>query len=230
MRLLLFDIDHTLLRSGGAGFRVIDRLMEQRFRIRHATRGIVPDGKTDGLILREVLRARHVQIDDEDEAVRDLMALYEPMLADEMPSSPAVLLPGVTDLLEALSATEGILLGLLTGNFEGGARVKLARFGLNRFFEFGAFGSDDDDRNRLPAVAVARARSHTGAAIELGRQVTVIGDTPRDVACALVNGCTAVGVATGGSSIDELREAGAHVVFPDLSETDTVVKILTSAA
>jgi phosphoglycolate phosphatase-like HAD superfamily hydrolase len=114
----------------------------------------------------------------------------------------------------------------LTGNYERTARIKLERFGLNHHFPFGAFGSDDGDRTRLPPVAVARAETFSGRPIGLGRHVMIIGDTPLDVGCALANGATAVGVATGNYSQSELQEAGAHLVFEDLSETGSVVEAL----
>jgi phosphoglycolate phosphatase-like HAD superfamily hydrolase len=116
-----------------------------------------------------------------------------------------------------------VLLGLLTGNLERTARIKLNRFDLNRFFKFGAFGSDSEHRVALPAIAAARAERLSGAPVALGRHVQIIGDTPRDVECALANGATAVAVATGGATTDELRSAGAHVVFEDFTHTTDVV-------
>jgi phosphoglycolate phosphatase-like HAD superfamily hydrolase len=227
MKLLLFDIDGTLMLSGGAGFRAMERAIEQRYGVTGATEGVVPDGKTDLLILREVLRASGLAVGDEERAMRELMTMYEGYLAEEMPTSPAVLMPGVPELLETLSVVDGILLGLLTGNFEHTARIKLDRFDLNRFFPFGAYGSDHEDRIRLPAVAVARAETHSGRPIGLGRHVHVIGDTPLDVACALANDATAVGVANHRFSVEELEAAGAHIVFPDLTDTAAVVAALT---
>jgi hypothetical protein len=123
MKLLLFDIDGTLMLSGGAGFRAMERAIEQRYGVTGATEGVVPDGKTDLLILREVLRASGLAVGDEERAMRELMTMYEGYLAEEMPTSPAVLMPGVPELLETLSVVDGILLGLLTGNFEHTART-----------------------------------------------------------------------------------------------------------
>jgi phosphoglycolate phosphatase-like HAD superfamily hydrolase len=227
MKLLLFDIDGTLMLSGGAGFRAMDRAIEARYGIVDATEGILPDGKTDGLILREVLRVRGLAAADEDAAVAELMTAYEPLLAEEMSDSPARLMPGVVELLEAISEIDGVMLGVLTGNFEEAARIKLGRLDLNRFFAFGAFGSDHEERDLLPPVAVARAEEHAGRRIGLGRHVLIIGDTPRDVACALANGATAVGVASHRFSVDELATAGAHIVFPNLEDTAGVVAALT---
>jgi len=223
MKLLLFDIDGTLMLSGGAGFRAIDRAFEQRYGIARATLGIVPDGKTDPLIFREIIERHALALGCEEEALDELRTSYEPLMADEMATSPARMMPGVDELLEKLAAETDLQLGLLTGNFERTARIKLDRFGFNRHFPFGAFGSDHEDRTRLPATAVSRAEKHCGVPIGLGPHILVIGDTPRDVECALVNGATAVGVATGRYTTGQLRDAGAHVVFEDLSDTETVM-------
>jgi phosphoglycolate phosphatase-like HAD superfamily hydrolase len=227
MKILLFDIDGTLMKSGGAGFRAIDRAFEQRLGVRNATEGVIPHGKTDPLILREILRRIGVGHDTASSTLPLLLEDYERLLAQEMPSAPAVLLPGVRQLLEALSNDRRVLLGLLTGNLERTARIKLDRFDLNRFFRFGAFGSDSEHRVALPAIAVSRAERLAGRSIALGRHVRIIGDTPRDVECALANGATAVAVATGGSTTDDLWRAGAHFVFDDLTETDGVVAAMT---
>jgi phosphoglycolate phosphatase-like HAD superfamily hydrolase len=226
MRLLLFDIDNTLMNSGGAGFKALDRALEQLFGVPRATRGVIPHGKTDPLILREIFRSQGIDAAMNVESRRQIADLFEEYLIEEMPSAPAKLMPGVKDLLDALEDHERTALGLLTGNLERTARVKLGRFDLNRYFPFGAFGSDHEDRTCLPAVAVERAEALNGGHIGLGRHVAIIGDTPLDVACALANGATAVGVATGENTVEELRDSGAHLVFEDLSATDEVVSAL----
>jgi phosphoglycolate phosphatase len=223
MKLLLFDIDGTLMKAGGASFEAMDQAVEERLGIRRATEGIVPHGKTDPLILREMLRNIGVSPTAASSLLPRLVEDYERLLAERMPTAPARLLPGVRELLDALSSQPGLLLGLLTGNFEKTARIKLARFDLNRYFPFGAFGSDYAHRVALPAIAVTRAEALVGTPIALGRHVYVIGDTPRDVECALANGATAVAVATGASPTDDLRRAGAHAVFEDFSDTVEVL-------
>jgi phosphoglycolate phosphatase-like HAD superfamily hydrolase len=228
MKLLLFDIDGTLMLSGGAGFRAIDRAFETLFGILNATDGVRPDGKTDPLIFREIVEKHGIAHGPGDEVFEQIRTTYEPLMAEEMRSSPARMMPGVEPLLESLAADPDLSLGLLTGNFERTARIKLDRFGLNHHFPFGAFGSDDEDRRCLPSTAVKRAEAHLGSPVGLGSHVLVIGDTPRDVECALVNGATAVGVATGRYNVEQLTQAGAHMVFEDLSDTEEVVKALTS--
>lgn len=226
VNLLLFDIDGTLMKAGGAGFRAMEQAVERRLGVRNATAGIVPHGKTDPLILREILHRIGVGPTTTSVVLPRLIEDYERLLSVEMPRAPAVLLPGARDLLDALSRRPHVLLGLLTGNLERTARIKLRRFELDRFFRFGAFGSDAEHRVALPAIAVARAEHLAGAPIGLGRHVHIIGDTPRDVECAIANGATAVAVATGGATAEELRGAGAHAVFEDFTNTADVVAAL----
>ena len=226
MKVLLFDIDGTLMKAGGASFGAMDEAIERRLGIRNATEGIIPHGKTDPLILSEILCKIGVDAVERPSLLARLAGDYERLLATRMHTAPATLLPGVRRLLDALSARPDLLLGLVTGNFERAARIKLARFDLNGYFPFGAFGSDSEQRVALPAIAIARAETVTGTPIALGRHISVIGDTPRDVECALANGATAVGVATGGATADELHRAGAHSVFLDFSDTADVIASL----
>jgi phosphoglycolate phosphatase-like HAD superfamily hydrolase len=219
LRVVLFDIDHTLLASGGAGFRAMDRALFELFGIEGATRGMVPHGKTDPMLFSEALRAHGIIGVDDGEPYRELVRLYQLYLPEEMTAPPARLMPGARELIETIDGRPGVLLGLLTGNLEPTARVKLATFGLDRHFRFGAFGSDDRDRLKLVPIAVERAEALAGRRIGLGPHVMVVGDTPRDVACALAWGATAVGVATGRSSSRELLDAGANFAFEDLSDT-----------
>jgi phosphoglycolate phosphatase-like HAD superfamily hydrolase len=228
-RLVLFDLDSTLMRSGGAGMRAMRRAFDERFGIADAGPDIVPDGKTDPIIFREMLAAHAVGRGREELEIAALAASYEAFLREEMPTSiGAHLMPGVVELLEELEAMDGVALGLLTGNLEVTARLKLERFGLNRFFAFGAFASDHGQRDRLPPVAVARAERHIGAPIGLGAHVVIVGDTPLDVACALEHGATAAGVATGRFTVEELLAAGAQLAFEDLSDTAAVLAGLVS--
>ncbi len=227
MRLLLFDLDATLMSSGGAGLKSMARAISERFGVECQRLEVLPDGKTDPAILREVLRNHRLPVEDEDRAVAELGVLYERYLREEMPrAAKARLLPGVVELLDELSLRSGVLLGLLTGNYEATARIKLSQFDLNRFFRFGAFASDDECRDRLVPIAVRRAEALTGATIGIGRHVLVIGDTPRDVGCALAHQVTAIGVATGRYPVEALLAAGAHLAFRDLSDTHQVAATL----
>jgi phosphoglycolate phosphatase-like HAD superfamily hydrolase len=221
MKILLFDIDGTLLLSGGAGARAIDRAFFELYGVRGAFGSVVPDGKTDPIIFREIIANHRLAIVDEAASFSALESCYARHMADEMPrSESARLMPGAVPILERLASAQGVALGLLTGNFEVTARIKLDRFDLNRFFPFGAFASDSDDRTRLVPIAVRRAEEHLERAIDLGPQVVVVGDTPRDVECAIVHGATAVGVAASRYGADELQAAGAHHVIPTLEDTE----------
>jgi len=219
LKLLLFDIDGTLMLSGGAGRRAIDRAFFEIHGIRDAFGKIVPDGNTDPSIFREIFANHDLRVADDSSAFREIVERYVNHLPAEIrDSGQAHLMPGAAALLNHLSMSDDVALGLLTGNFEATARIKLERFGLNEFFPFGAFGSDDGVRSRLVPVAVERAETHLGRKVSLGPHVVVIGDTPQDVECALVHGATAIGVAASRYSVADLEAAGAHHALPTLED------------
>lgn len=217
-RLVLFDIDGTLVLTGGAGMRALNRACEDLVGHRDALDGIPLAGRTDWVILQDALSRLGRDLDsDLFVTLRDryLACLEEEI---ELPGHGLkAVMPGVRDLLDRLHARDDIFLGLLTGNFQVGARIKLGHFDLWKYFRCGAFGDDAADRNALVPFAVSRARESGMPAVS-GRDVFVVGDTPYDVACARAAGATPVGVATGRYSVVELRETGADVVFPDLSD------------
>lgn len=227
MKILLFDIDGTLLLSGGAGRRAIDRAFHELFGVENAFDGVVPDGNTDPMIFNEIITREGIEILDRTAAFAKLARRYAHHLADEMPrSKEAMLMSGVLPLLDRLEAVDGVTLGLLTGNLEPTARIKLDRFGLNHYFSFGAFGSDDAVRERLVPIAVARAEVRLGRSLNPGRDVAVVGDTPKDVACALANGAIAVGVAASRYSVTDLERAGAHAALPNLEDADAFLEAI----
>ena len=225
LKVLLFDVDHTLLAAGGAGFRSMDRAFRDLYGVESATRGIVPDGKTDPMLFSEAL-VRCQLAPAGAPPPPELVARYESLFPEEMTAPPATLMPGVPELLDVLTGRDDVVLGLLTGNLERTAKIKVAAFGLDRHFAFGAYGSDRADRLELPPIALERAERLTGRRIGLGRHVVVVGDTPRDVDCALAWGATAIGVATGRSSRSQLLDAGAHAALQDLSDTEEVLRAL----
>jgi phosphoglycolate phosphatase-like HAD superfamily hydrolase len=144
----------------------------------------------------------------------------------ELPGSGAKrALPGVHQLLGALSARDDLAVGLLTGNFADGARIKLEHFDLWKYFRFGAFGDDSADRNALVPIAIRRALENGIGHVD-PRHVFVVGDTPFDVACALAAGAVPMGVATGGFTVEQLRSSGAQVVLTDLSNTSAFLDLL----
>jgi phosphoglycolate phosphatase len=222
-KLVLFDIDGTLVLTGGAGLRAMTRACEEITGHRDALAGIPVAGRTDWIILHDTLTRVGRELDG---ALFDqLRDRYVACLREEIQQPGRGFngaLPGVTDLLEALHGRNDVYLGLLTGNFEAGARIKLEHYDLWRYFRCGAFGDDAPDRNALVPVAVGRAAA-CGVPTLLASDVVVVGDTPHDVACAKVAGATAIGVATGNFTADELRACGAPVVFDTLRETREVL-------
>lgn len=223
---VLFDVDGTLIRTEGPSrhsraFRTAYLQVfgtECRF-----TRGM--HGMTDLQIFMTLAREMGLENgrlrDQALEACRAMVELYQ--LRDET-DGQYVILPGVLSTLESLIGRQ-VVLGLVTGNDPEIARDKLDSVGLMNYFAFGAYGTEGEDRSLLPPLAIARAEALTGARIERSR-VFVVGDTERDVACALDNGCRAVAVATGHVSVDELAAAGAELVLPNLLEVDPFLRLL----
>lgn len=226
LKVLLFDIDGTILRTGGAGRRTMDRIFLELWGVPDAFEGTRADGKTDPMIFREMLERHRVSVDDLDAAVAEVQRRYAAGFGDEMRDSPAALMPGIEAVLDAVSSRDDVAVGLLTGNLEATARIKVEHFGLGHHFAFGAYSSDSPVRRDLPRVAVARAEALRGRPIGLGRHVVVIGDTPHDVDCAIHNGCTSVGVGAAGWSAAQLAAAGAHAVLENLADLDAVLAVL----
>lgn len=216
-KLLLFDVDGTLILSGGAGVRSVNDAFEKLFGVTDAMAACHPDGKTDPAIFQEVARTHlgRTLTPDESNAVAEA---YLEALAREVPASSGYeVMPGVGALLDALSADGRLLLGLATGNLEEGARIKLARAGLDRFFAFGGYGSDHEDRVRLIEVAIARAAGVAGRAFSPD-EIFVIGDTSRDIAAARGAGARCVAVATGSTPPEELSRHEPDALLRDLSD------------
>jgi phosphoglycolate phosphatase-like HAD superfamily hydrolase len=226
MHIVLFDIDGTLVLTGRAGLRAMNRACEDLVRSDNAMAGVTFAGRTDWSILDDVLRNHGHTLDET--LLETLRGRYIGHLEEEI-QFPGYgvkdVLPGIRPLLDALTAREDVRLGLLTGNFIEGARIKLAYFDLWKYFPWGAFGGDAASRNDLVPIAVARARAH-GIDGVAPADVIVVGDTPSDVECALVAGATPVAVATGGYSTEQLRAAGAEIVFKDLSDTAAFLRLL----
>lgn len=228
MKLVLFDIDGTLLRSDGAGRRAINRALQETY-------GAVGpqsyrfDGKTDPQIVRELMRMEGHEDHHIDARMQALFDRYLSYLRDELrdPAHPPRALPGVHELLDALEAHNAVILGLLTGNLREGARAKLEAVGIDfDRFRVGAYGSDHEHRPELPAIARTRTREDLGIDIS-GASMVVIGDTPADLSCGTSIGARAIGVATGSYTVADLLDHEPRAtVFPDLSQTDAVIRAI----
>lgn len=229
-KLVLFDIDGTILWSDGAGRRAIHTALMEVFG------SIGPsdyrfDGKTDRQIVRDLMRIEGHGDAHIDSRMDPVLTRYVECLAGELEAADlsASLLDGVAELLDALEARDDVILGLLTGNVEPGARAKLSAVGLDPDrFTVGAYGSDHEHRPELPAIAQQRVRDELGIEIA-GNDIVVIGDTPADIHCARSVDARAIGVATGRYTVAELREHGAAAVFEDLSNTVAVVRAILDA-
>jgi phosphoglycolate phosphatase len=217
---VLFDIDGTLVSLDGAGSRSLNRAMEKLLQVTDGFRDIDFAGKTDLQIIREGLGT--LGLAGRDDLMRSLLDRYLVHLRTEVSTGRGHVKNGVRELLSALQNLEGIYLGLLTGNAETGARLKLEPFGLNRYFPVGAFGSDSEDRNLLLPIAVQRLQEVGSVSVNYEHCV-VIGDTPKDVECAHVHGASSIAVATGTYPLKELEKTDAELVTADLSDTAKIV-------
>lgn len=225
-KLVLFDIDGTLVLTGGAGLRAMNRACAELVGHADGLAGIPLAGRTDRVILSDVVS--RIGRDLDDDLLAHLRERYVTNLADEirLPGRGVkAVMPGIRNLLDTLHRRDDVLLGLLTGNFAAGAKIKLEHFDLWHYFQYGAFADDAADRNALVPFAVDRARRR--GLPELGpRHVFVVGDTPHDIACAHAAGAVGVGVATGGFTAEQLRESGADVVFEDLSDGGRFLELI----
>jgi len=222
-KLILFDIDGTLLLSLGAGRRALVAAMSEDIPgIAAAAETIRFDGKTDPQIVQEMLLASGQPVDEA--RIEDILHRYVDYLRRELskPGHRTDIMPGVMELLDRLEGEDAALLGLLTGNVVAGAGLKLESGNIRPArFHLGAYGSDHATRAELPAIAAARAEPHFGRRPS-GAEIVIIGDTPADVTCGNGVGARAIGVATGAYTTDDLTAAGAYAAFTDLSDEDGV--------
>ena len=231
-RLILWDVDGTLLRSKGASVRAYLRALRAVYQLEGELARVTMHGKTDGQIALELL-AHH---DHTEEQALELLDRFREAYVAELEAARSelaadlVVLPGVRDVLERLRA-RGVRQSLLTGNFEAAARVKLGCAGLDRYVDFaiGAFGSDHRDRNSLVPIALEKARRLRGDALGPA-DVVVVGDTPRDVACARAGGARAVAVATGQFAADELARHAPDALLPDLRDAESAVSAILAGS
>ncbi len=221
--LLLFDIDGTLITSGGAGERALRRGFRERFGIDDDLKNVEIAGRTDSGIARAMLRTHGVA--ETPENITAFVDSYLTHLALELPQAEGRLLPGVLTLLEALKSRPEMVLALLTGNVVRGAELKLTHYGVWTFFEFGAYADDHHDRDQLGPFAQRRARERHGLEFPPER-IVIHGDTPYDIACARAIGAKAVAIATGKFTRPELAAHHPDFLFDDLSDHTAVLAAL----
>ena len=222
-KLLLFDIDGTLIASGGAGEHALRLGIKDRFGLDEDFRGIEIAGRTDSGIARQFFAKHSLPATPENTAA--FFDAYLHHLPSLLSQKNGRLLPGILPLLDALKARPDMVLALLTGNLARGAELKLTHYGVWDYFEFGAYADDHHDRNQLGHFARTRALERHGADFPPER-IYVLGDTPHDIACARAIGAKAVAIATGQYSRDQLAEHAPDFLFDDLSDVATVVTAL----
>jgi len=230
MRLVLFDIDGTLLNSGGMGRAAMQRALGLVFGS-PGNPSYRYDGKTDRQIVRDVMRMEGHSDQHIDARMEKLIDLYLAGLREGARTGKFNVRPleGVIPLLDALEPRKDVILGLLTGNVEPGARIKLTAAGIDPDrFRVNAFGSDHEHRPELPAIAQRRAGETLGLDIA-GERLVVIGDTPSDIECGRSLGAKAIGVASGHYTVEQLQAHNPYAVFPSLKNTEQVLESILNA-
>jgi phosphoglycolate phosphatase len=224
-RLLLFDVDGTLLSPGPGARAAFAGALEEVFGTHGAMDTYAFDGKLDPLIVAELMRGAGVA----DAVIAGGLSRALDLYADRLEAALALqrprLKPRVTELLDRVAAAPSAVPALLTGNVERGARIKLSAAGLWERFRFGVFGDEAARREELGLLALSRAREATGISFD-GRSSVVIGDSRQDVACGRAIGARVVAVATGKTAAVELAAAGADVVLQDFSDLDAATEAL----
>jgi phosphoglycolate phosphatase-like HAD superfamily hydrolase len=214
--LVLWDIDNTLLYTGGAGSIGMRRAFADLYGVEDAFRRVEFSGRTDSAIFRDA--AREHGLDDAQLATEQARFLdgYLPHLRTALHATAGRLMPGVPELLAALAGMDGVLQALGTGNFRAAGEIKLHHYGIAEYFPgvLGGFGEDSESRDQVIGMAIERLSNGSRP-----QRVVIIGDTPHDAAAAVANSALCLGVATGKDSVEVLQDAGAHVAVADLSDT-----------
>ncbi|MFQ5568563.1 MAG: HAD family hydrolase [Rhodothermales bacterium] len=223
MKLLLFDIDGTILLTKGVGRRSVEQALSHLCQRSISTKHVSFSGKTDPQIMQDVLLRNGLPASDMATLLPRALKVYAETARRTITPRAMHVLPGVRDLIARLAGDNDVQLGLLTGNLEETAYLKLEAAGLAGYFPFGAFGSDHADREALPPVAVRRARAHTGRTFD-GKDVVIIGDSENDILCGRGIGAFAVAVCTGFQSRADLEPHGPDLLLDDLRNHDLFVR------
>ncbi len=228
LKIVLFDIDGTLMTTGGGARQVFSRsLSEAAGRAIHAD-GYAFSGKTDPQIARDILAMNGLKGEELEAAVPETVRLYIKYFAEALPIlEQAHLMPGVRELLDALADHSEAHVALLTGNVETGARLKLGHFDLESYFDFSVscFGSDREDRYELPALALERARRILAPEIS-GDQLVIVGDSEHDVLCGRSIGARSVAVSTGWTTAEKLQSLNPSAHLDSLSDSGRVIQAI----
>lgn len=223
MHVCLFDIDGTLLSSGGAGKHAMYAAIRSEFGVAEVIDGVPFAGRTDRAIVRDLFAVHSV--DDSPRNWERFLAAYLGHLPGSLVERPGKVLPGVAGLLEQLRARRNVAIGLLTGNVRDGAHAKLGHYGLHEFFPFGGFGDHHLDRNDVAREAMEAVETHVGPTVRT-QDIWVIGDTPLDIRCARAVGVRVLAVATGFHSLDELAVERPDLLLADLSDPSPLLQTL----
>jgi phosphoglycolate phosphatase len=222
-KLLLWDIDGTLVSTGKAGEIALGVALEKRFGIKGSIDQVDYRGRTDRRIGEMLLELHGIERSAQN--LHDFMETYLESLEEQLPQREGIVHPGILEILELSRGRSNLISALLTGNLERGARLKLEHYKVWHYFEFGAFADDSANRNDLGPVALERAMEKTGLSLP-PEQVFVIGDTPHDISCARVIGARAIAVATGGYTKEELRDHQPDALFEDFRHPEAFFELI----
>lgn len=223
MKILFFDIDGTLIDSGGAGKLAMETALQSEFGLAPPSARIPYAGRTDRAIIADLLR--HYEVEASVANIERVLRAYLGHLPDCLTQRRGQTLPGVRLLLEALHGREDVVLALLTGNVSAGAARKLTYFDLYHFFQCGGYADELHDRNDVARAARVCAEKHVGRPFDESITLWVIGDTPHDVTCGRAIGARVLAVATGSHSVDQLRSSDPDHVVSDLTDTEQILEL-----
>ena len=227
MRLVLFDVDGTLLLTGGASGRALRSALIQSYGLPNSLETLYHDGKTDPQIVRETLSHHGKAESFTGKKISSVFSVYLSFLREELTAVDNFqVLPGARELVRTLDRQDNFLLGLATGNIEEGARLKLERAGLEPFFSFGGFGSDAENRTELNRIATERGRQRI--APDAPERVFTVGDTPRDIVHGKEAGAATLAVASGNYSLDDLRSHEPDLAVASLHPIEPILEFLSS--
>ena len=224
MHYCLFDIDGTLLSSGGAGQAAMEAALEDLFGANNPVHGISTAGRTDRAIVSDLFDFFQIAFDEQ--VWEQFVAAYLEELPQHLANKGGLVLPGIVEILESLHNRDDVILGLLTGNFSLGAKTKLRHFQLDHYFRFGGYGDHHHDRDDVAREALASLQNFHPDPVNLDG-LWVIGDTPADVKCGRAIGAKVVAVGTGLYSMEDLKAARADYLFEDFSDPNVFLSLLT---